>query len=76
VGIRHSFTRDGGDSVHPSGTGGRAAEKPTGVYELRDGRVRWVPAVDVNRVPAIAGAVVVAFLFARGRTGRRPAGKA
>lgn len=37
---------------HAQGTGGGAwlNAKPVGVFEIREGRARWLPAVDVNRV--------------------------
>ncbi|MDX8052162.1 sporulation protein [Lentzea sp. BCCO 10_0798] len=37
--------------------------KPAGAYVISDGKVRWEPAVDVNRLVATAGAVAVAALF-------------
>ncbi len=53
----------GGDDGGSSGEGGSGAGGgggfgsvtwPLGVYEVKDGRVRWVPAVDATRV-ALAG---------------------
>ncbi|EHR50912.1 Sporulation protein YtfJ (Spore_YtfJ) [Saccharomonospora marina XMU15] len=40
---------------------------PTGAYVLKDGNVRWVPAVDVNRMFMLVAAVVMTFLFTRAR---------
>ena len=37
--------------------------KPTGAYVINDGKVRWVPAVDVNRLIATMGAVAIAALL-------------
>jgi uncharacterized spore protein YtfJ len=37
--------------------------KPTGAYVISDGKVRWEPAVDVNKLVATAGAVAIAALF-------------
>lgn len=37
--------------------------RPVGAYVIKDGQVRWEPAVDVNRLVATAGAVAVAALF-------------
>ncbi|SER70278.1 spore germination protein GerW family protein [Lentzea albida] len=37
--------------------------KPTGAYVITGGQVRWVPAVDLNRLVATAGAVAIAALF-------------
>jgi hypothetical protein len=38
----------------------RVNSRPSGVYVVKDGDVRWIPAVDVNRV--ILGAQVVAIV--------------
>jgi uncharacterized spore protein YtfJ len=38
---------------------------PAGVYVIRDGRVAWLPAVDVNRIVATAGAIGIVYLLAR-----------
>jgi uncharacterized spore protein YtfJ len=43
------------------------AARPAGAYVIKDGRVRWRPAVDVNRLVATIGAVASAYLFSRGR---------
>lgn len=40
---------------------------PTGAYVIKDGNVRWVPAVDVNRVLLLATSVLIAFLCTRAR---------
>lgn len=37
--------------------------KPTGAFVISDGKVRWEPAVDVNKLVATAGAVAIAALF-------------
>jgi hypothetical protein len=40
---------------------------------LRDGRVRWQPAIDVNRlISAVATVVVAGLLTARALVNRRP----
>ena len=44
--------------------------KPSGAYVIRDGKVDWRPAVDVNRLLASVAAVVVAYLFTRMRVER------
>lgn len=41
--------------------------RPAGAYVIKDGVVRWVPAVDVNRVIAVFGVVTVAWLLTRAR---------
>lgn len=38
---------------------------PAGVYVVKDGKVRWMPVVDINRLVFVAGAVAVAFLITR-----------
>lgn len=43
---------------------------PAGVYVIRDGKVRWQPAVDVNRMVLVLGAVGLAYLITR-RTSMR-----
>jgi len=39
--------------------------RPAGAYVIKQGRVVWRPAVDVNRLLATVGAVVIAYLLAR-----------
>jgi uncharacterized spore protein YtfJ len=45
------------------GSGFGLTAKPTGAYVIKDGKVRWEPAVDVNRLLGTIGAIVVAALF-------------
>src|SRR5215470_14097907 len=49
--------RKGGEE-EGSGSGFGVRVHPSGVFVVRDGQVRWVPAVDVNRI--ILGTQVVA----------------
>ena len=44
--------------------------RPAGAYVIKDGRVWWRPAVDVNRLFATVGVVAVAYLFTRVRIQR------
>ncbi|WP_439657860.1 spore germination protein GerW family protein [Lentzea sp. HUAS TT2] len=37
--------------------------KPAGAYVIDNGKLRWQPAVDVNKLVAIAGSVAVAALL-------------
>jgi len=39
--------------------------RPAGAYVIKDGKVAWRPAVDVNRLLGTVGAVVVVYLLAR-----------
>ncbi|GGI03393.1 spore germination protein GerW family protein [Egicoccus halophilus] len=59
----------GQDSAGDAGEGGGfgLGARPAGAYVIRDGAVRWVPAVDVNRLVATVAAVVVAGLLRRRR---------
>jgi uncharacterized spore protein YtfJ len=41
--------------------------KPAGAYIIKDGDVRWQPAVDVNQLVTTIGAVAIAALFLAGR---------
>ncbi|MEV6237489.1 spore germination protein GerW family protein [Lentzea sp. NPDC051838] len=63
----------GRDEKGQEGEGGGfgVAAKPTGAYVIKGDDVRWVPAVDVNRLIATIGAVVIAAIFvARFKRGR------
>jgi uncharacterized spore protein YtfJ len=57
-----------------SGGGGGfgLAARPVGAYVISDGKVRWEPAVDVNRIAtqALAAAAAVGALLALGRLRR------
>ena len=41
--------------------------RPAGAYIIKNGKVRWRPAVDVNRLVATIGAVAIVYLFTRAR---------
>ena len=62
----------GGDSRDEKGRSGEGAgfglsAKPVGAYVIKDGKLHWEPAIDVNRLLATLGAVAVAALFAATR---------
>jgi hypothetical protein len=59
----------GHDERGQEGEGGGfgVSARPAGAYVIKDGRVRWRPAVDVNRLVATVGAVAIAYLFTRAR---------
>jgi uncharacterized spore protein YtfJ len=44
----------GGDSDHNGGGGFSVGARPVGAYVIRDGDVKWQPAVDVNRIVGLA----------------------
>jgi uncharacterized spore protein YtfJ len=44
--------------------------RPAGAFIIRGGKVRWRPAVDVNRLAAIAGFVAIIYLVTRRRSKR------
>jgi uncharacterized spore protein YtfJ len=41
--------------------------RPAGAYVIREGRVSWQPALDVNRLLAMLGAVAIVYLLSRSR---------
>jgi len=51
----------GGDSEENGGAGFGLSAKPAGAYVVRDGKVSWEPAIDVNRI--VLGAQVVAIVL-------------
>jgi uncharacterized spore protein YtfJ len=60
----------GGNGTDEQGAGGEGGgfglnARPAGAYVITDGRVRWRPAVDVNRLVTAAAAVVVALMVTR-----------
>jgi uncharacterized spore protein YtfJ len=59
----------GHDDRGQDGEGGGfgVGARPAGAYIVKDGNVRWIPAIDVNRVVATAGAVAIVYLIARAR---------
>ncbi len=71
---------------HTAGTGGgrtgrgptaeMAGARPLGAFEVRDGRVRWHPVVDVTRVVTTAEVVLGAVVVASRLAGRPPAAHA
>ncbi|WP_280247759.1 spore germination protein GerW family protein [Nocardia abscessus] len=53
-----------------SGVGFGLGAKPVGVYVLRNGRLSWRPAIDVNRLITVFGAVAVTALLVGARIAR------
>ncbi|HSE54828.1 MAG TPA: spore germination protein GerW family protein [Nocardioidaceae bacterium] len=59
----------GHDDKGQEGEGGGfgVSARPAGAYVIKDGQVSWRPAVDPNRIIAVAGLVLVAYLLTRPR---------
>lgn len=51
---------EGGPKSTGSGAGFGVMAAPAGAYVIREGEVRWLPAVDVNRI--VLGAQIVAVI--------------
>ena len=70
--VRGAVGGGGGESEQPDGSeqegegGGLGVmAKPAGVYVISDGKVRWMPAVDVNRIVVGGQLLGLAFVLAR-----------
>lgn len=73
----HTATRgDGRQPGEPSFDAEMSGARPLGAFVVRDGRVRWHPAVDVTRVITTAELVVGGVLIARRLAARPSAAKA
>ncbi|HEX7189612.1 MAG TPA: sporulation protein [Actinomycetes bacterium] len=59
----------GHDERGQEGEGGGfgVMSRPAGAYVIRHGDVQWRPAVDVNRLITVLGAVAIAYLLSRPR---------
>jgi uncharacterized spore protein YtfJ len=53
----------GGDNAGNGGGGFGLTATPAGVYVLRDGNVRWEPAIDVNRIVFMGQIVAIVALL-------------
>jgi uncharacterized spore protein YtfJ len=62
----------GHDEKGQEGTGGGFGvnARPAGAFVIRGGKVRWYPAVDVNRLAGVLAVVAVVYLFAQARVRR------
>jgi len=62
----------GHDEKGQEGEGGGfgVSGRPTGAYVIQEGKVSWLPAVDVNRVVTMVGLAVIAYLLSRSRVAR------
>lgn len=68
----------GHDEKGQEGEGGGfgMSGRPAGAYVIKGGEVTWRPAVDPNRIIAVAGFVLVAYLLSRPRMVRARAAAA
>ncbi len=59
----------GHDEKGQEGEGGGfgVTGRPAGAYVIKNGDVSWRPAVDPNRIVAVVGLVVIAYLITRPR---------
>ena len=55
----------GGDQQNPQagGVGFGVSSRPVGAFVIKDGEVRWQPAIDVNRMILMAQVVAIAALL-------------
>ena len=62
----------GHDEKGQQGEGGGygVSGRPAGAYVIKDGQVSWHPAVDPNRIAAMMGLIVIAYLLTRPRMAR------
>lgn len=56
---------NGRDKHGQEGEGGGLGlmARPVGAYVIENGKLRWEPAIDVNRFAAVGGAIVVAAMW-------------
>jgi uncharacterized spore protein YtfJ len=47
--------------------------RPVGAYVIKDGNVRWTPAVDVNGIVGMLGAITITWVISQARVARRRA---
>lgn len=59
----------GQNSAGEEGEGGGIGmiARPTGAFVIKNGEVRWLPAVDINRLVLVGGALAYVFLRSRRR---------
>jgi uncharacterized spore protein YtfJ len=62
----------GGDSEHNGGGGFGLGARPVGAYVIKDGDVKWQPAVDVNRIVALGFVLGLVFALKAPTRRRRP----
>jgi uncharacterized spore protein YtfJ len=52
------------------GAGFGISGRPVGAYTIKDGRLTWHPAIDPNRIIAMVGLIVIAYVWSRPRMAR------
>ncbi|MEU3269769.1 sporulation protein [Saccharomonospora sp. NPDC006951] len=63
-GAGHGFDEKGQEG---EGGGFGLGAKPAGAYLIKESTVKWVPAVDVNRLVTAAAVVAIVYLISRAR---------
>jgi uncharacterized spore protein YtfJ len=53
----------GGDTLGNGGGGFGLSARPVGAWVIKDGEVRWRPAIDVNRIVIVGQVVAIAALL-------------
>jgi len=53
----------GGDTLGNGGGGFGLSARPVGAWVIKDGEVRWRPAIDVNRIVLVGQVVAIAALL-------------
>lgn len=53
------------EETQGDGAGFGVGARPVGAYVIKDGRLTWRPAIDVNRLITMAGCVAIAYLLSR-----------
>jgi hypothetical protein len=69
IGVAQVYGGGGGDQFASGATEGGLGlvARPVGAYVLQDGRVRWIPAVDVNQLIVAAAVIGVVIVLRRAR---------
>jgi uncharacterized spore protein YtfJ len=63
------------DGQEGEGGGLGLTARPVGAYVIENGKLRWEPAVDVNRLATIGGAILLAAMWFTARAAKHKADK-
>ncbi|HEX5406725.1 MAG TPA: hypothetical protein VFX16_31000 [Pseudonocardiaceae bacterium] len=76
IGVARVYGGGGGEQLADGSSAGGLGmlAAPVGAYVIRDGRVRWIPAVDVNLIVVVVAVTGVVVMMRRAR--RRKAARA